>query len=361
MADFGRQTEIALYGFYRYGNFGDDLAGTIFGRYLREHGVKVRIYGLCREYADAFGFTVAETVEELLDGVDGVVLGGGSMLVSRRRPSWLNFGMLAHLPEVMEAGEKLVILMRSRKIPFFCLSVGGDGRFEKPLYPPYKRKFLESAEFISVRNRSDLAVLENHGRTGVYYPDIIWQTASFFPSAPKRKDRITVGVNLYPSNVMGLNLLYIPALWRIIRLRPDVDFVFMETANARQNRFGAIALPSGRNVQRYMFHDLKEDLEMISSLHLVVSSRLHLGVAAMSYGVPFLSVSGEGKTKTFFREAGRPEMCFDRGDIPRLIRLFRDPRHWEQFVEDPVLPDISALRAESAGHLEQLKRIVSSI
>jgi polysaccharide pyruvyl transferase WcaK-like protein len=100
---------------------------------------------------------------------------------------------------------------------------------------------------------------------------------------------------------------------------------------------------------------------MISSLDLLISSRLHLGVAAMSYGVPFMSVGGEGKTRTLFREAGIEEMCFDIGDILRFIRLFRDSRQWKRFLENSVLPDVSALRAQSRGHLEELKRIVSSI
>ena len=95
MANDNGRLEVAVFGFYRYGNFGDDLAAAIFCRRLKELGVGVRVYGLCEPYAVAFSLTVTETVEDLLDGVDMFLFGGGGVLVSNRRPSRLYLRFLA--------------------------------------------------------------------------------------------------------------------------------------------------------------------------------------------------------------------------------------------------------------------------
>lgn len=353
---------VAMFGFYGYGNFGDDLAAVIFCRHLEQLGVIVRVHGLCQPYAQAFNLNVVHTVEDLLEGAHMVLLGGGGALVSHRRPSWLHTGMLSKLPEMGRTSEQIVAGAKARGIPVYGLSLGGDGRLSGPLVPTHKRRFVEAAKLITVRNRTDVAMLESHGHKAIYYPDIIWQTGTVFPAVPEHHRRLRVGVNLYLSNLIGVNIMYALALRSIVRRRRDIDFVFIETANTVKNKFGAISLRGTANLHAHIFNNPLDDLALISSLDLVISSRLHLGIAAMSYGVPFLSIGGEGKTRTMMKELGFAELCFGPSHVCRFTRLMRTPENIGTFIATHFhVDDALAYASQSKGHLDQLSTIVENL
>ena len=75
---------VALIGYYGRGNFGDDLMAVIFGRFIEQQGADLRVYKLCEPYSRRFGFEVVHTPEQLLEGADLLVSGGGGSLVPWR-------------------------------------------------------------------------------------------------------------------------------------------------------------------------------------------------------------------------------------------------------------------------------------
>jgi hypothetical protein len=84
---------IGLVGFYRYGNFGDDLYCHLFATFLRGLGYPVRMYALDNSYLRVEG---AETIDELptfLDSIGVLVYGGGGLLIKgspfRTPAKWL--------------------------------------------------------------------------------------------------------------------------------------------------------------------------------------------------------------------------------------------------------------------------------
>jgi polysaccharide pyruvyl transferase WcaK-like protein len=53
------------------------------------------------------------------------------------------------------------------------------------------------------------------------------------------------------------------------------------------------------NIQIYQYISIADTLEFLSSLDLIISSKLHIGLVSLSLGTPFFSYKGRGKTIAF--------------------------------------------------------------
>src|SRR6185436_18776994 len=123
--------KIALYGFYKHGNFGDDVMCIMIVRTLKSLGFHPTVYQLPAFYAIPEQVDTADTFESLLDGAAACVLGGGGLLVSAGEK--IEFPALLEMDQDLE---RLASLCQSRSIPVWGVSIGGTGtgRFSK-LYP----------------------------------------------------------------------------------------------------------------------------------------------------------------------------------------------------------------------------------
>lgn len=346
-----RHSRVALCGFYAHGNFGDDLMAVLIGWHLQQQGVDVSVLRLCEPYAKPFGFRVVDSISQLLEGVDLVVFGAGSMLVPQAA-SWVPaVGMIRRDRMQSEERSRLLQELHDRHIPFCVVSVGGDGRHSS--LSATTLDTLRAAQRVSVRNPEDLLVLERIQARGQHFPDIVWLTSEVSPIPRARNKRYRVGVDIYWGNIIKQGALYLPMLiWMIARHRTDVDFVFIDTSNRSRNTFRALGGPcNGNHIKRYQFQNIEEDLELIASLDLVVSTRLHLGVACLSYGIPFISLFGERKTQLFMENAKLPHLYFRHARMPAFLKLMLSKQHLRQFLEEFHVPHRARFIEESRGHL----------
>ena len=328
---------------------------VLFGNFLRSRGTPFSVYGLCWPYAQRYSLSVARKQEELLRGKDLLVWGGGGLLVPWNPAV---YGLL--FPRVAAEFSALVGAARAGDVRICALSVGGAVGSPSGLTPRYKEDLITNAEYVSVRNPQDLPMLEGRGIRGAYFPDIVWSVRDLLPVQRRRNPRPTVGIDLYLGNLVRNRCLRaVPLLRRIMRARDDCDFILTDSTNRSVRGYRALGrILRGRNVHRYQFHDLAEDLGLLASLDLLVSNRLHTGVVAMAHGVPFFSLAPEGKTRTLMGNLGLAHLCIGPGNLGLLEERMLGGGGLESLEPALTTSEVEALSRGSRGHLEALDRLL---
>lgn len=356
---------VAIYGYFAYGNFGDDLMAIIFGIHARQLGYRVKVYKLCASYAEWASLEVVHSLGELTDGVEIVVLASGSLLVSGL--SSQTFGISKKLSANLALGDQefaeLIELARQRNVPLCTLSIGGDDKSAGDL-PAIKHQLLQACIYASVRNPQDVPRVRQLNIPCDYYPDVVWQASTLIPiEEMPPAERLRIGVDLYWSNLLRQGALYLPFfLYFLVILRRDVDFVFIDTTNQRAEKFRAVQPPLKLgNVSRYQFQTPVKDLQLAASLDLVLSSRIHLGIACMSCGVPFLSLFGEPKTRLFLQNMGLSDCIIRHRKWIGLLWLLLRPRRLRRFLRGFRIPGREEQVAQSRGHLNKLSSILEAL
>jgi polysaccharide pyruvyl transferase WcaK-like protein len=308
---------------------------------------------------------VVHSLSELTDGVEIVVLASGSLLVSSL--SSQTFGISKKLSANLALGDQefaeLIELSRRRDVPLCTLSIGGDDKSDGDL-PSIKHQLLRACIYASVRNPQDVPRVRQINIPCDYYPDVVWQASALIPiEKTPPSERLRIGVDLYWSNLLRQGALYLPfLLYLVVILRRDVDFVFIDTTNLSAEKFRAVQPPFElRNVSRYQFQTPFKDLQLAASLDLVLSSRIHLGIACMSYGVPFLSLFGESKTRLFLQNIGLSYCIIRHRKLIGFLWLLLRPRRLRQFLREFRIPGRDDLVAQSRGHLNKLTSILEEL
>lgn len=347
---------VAMFGFYDAGNFGDNLMAVLLGCSLREAGVRCTTFGLDEETAREFSLSTAQRVDHLLEDAGIVVWGGGGLLVPWNPLLYrLLYGQFA------STCDDLLSKIRKRRLRKAAISVGGDGTVAGSITPAYKQAFVEGMEYASTRNWSDMETMRRFGIRCDFFPDIVWQTADRFPLEPVDRSVVRIGIDLYFRSLIrrgGLETLF--ALQSLVRERKDVEFILMDNTSSRQRSYRGLglALRSG-NCRPYQFRDVRKDLRMIASLDLLISSRLHTLMVALGYGVPAVSFAAEGKTRLMLKEIGRLDLSYGRDRFAELVSIINHKERFEEFVREFSFDEAGELRRLSYGHQRQLKEILA--
>jgi len=347
-----QQIKIALFGFYSFRNFGDDHVAVVFDRILAERGIEVRVLGPRSGYADLLEGERVDDCSSLLAGADMALFGGGGVFVPTFKTP-LRYG------EFGRQVEEFIALCRAGDIPIHAISVGSSGSAGLPLTPPFRQALFEAVDSFTVRNPEDLHLLEEGGKEGEYHPDILWLTPSFFPGERHGDGPFTVAVNLQNPRRRLRAALRRLILSLVTALNRTTRFIFIDTD------IGAAGAPHAfrpfrmcRNHASYTFSNWEDDLAQILQCDLVVSNKLHLGLVAMSYGIPFLSFRGQEKTRTLLANLGREDGYFTRRDLWRLYLLLLSPRRLAAAARNIDVGKIEQMQSAAEGHLAALDRIL---
>jgi polysaccharide pyruvyl transferase WcaK-like protein len=325
---------------------------VLFGRKIRELGAELRVYKLCEACAGRFGFDVAHSPEALLDGADLLVWGGGSSLIP-----WRGYIYRKFHPKATRGNIAVMLEAERQGVRLVALSVGGDGNPAPPDPRERRAKLLSLASRMTVRNQADLALPQRMGVRCEWFPDIVWHTSAMFPVTQSgSRGRLRIGIDVYPSNLLRQYGAYFAALLQMAVLRrPDVEFVFIDSANRTRSPYRGIGLAvRGRNVTRYQFEHLEPDLRMLAGLDAIVSTRLHVPMVCLTYGVPAASVFGEGKTRLLFDSLGFNEHFYRHSRMAEWAKVMLAHDGWERWIEGYRFPPVDELREASRGHLRVL-------
>jgi hypothetical protein len=343
-------TCIGLIGSYHPRNFGDDLMAVIFALSIKRAGGQPLVWGLDRTLGERYGVEWCESLDRLCEEAEVVVLGGGHFLSARPReqfrrrratkPGWL--GAVEH-----------------SGLALYLASVGGSGgRSYEQLGRSRASWILRSPSLRggTVRLPNDVAGLANlrPELPVAYFPDVVLSSPDFLGVRTETRQTSVdrVGINLSRRR-LGRRA---STIRRIAQCHRGVEFVYIDSHAASSEchfEFVPTALRSNESV--VFCDDPKGALEMIGSLDLLISSNLHLGVAAMALGVPFMSVGGREKTQAFLSDVRSPGVSADWRslsaipEIDSLASILRSETDWKS-VEEHV--------GGSLGHLDFVRSLV---
>jgi len=346
----GAPLRVGLFGAYHSQNFGDDLMAVIFGTVLQRLGVSFTIFGLGPEYRSRYGFAVAASATELVEASDVVVCGGGGHFQPRKGGNPFDREL-----------EDLLKACRDRSVPILGISLGGAGLPLGEFRPESRRELLERFECVTLRLRSELPLLAEAHTPGTHHADVVWSTPNFFPAMAGPRpvgERPTIAFSLYGVRRWERRFLH-GFVWVLARVRPDCDFVFLEAVFGTQGRtayraFRPRALETRPNVRFHQLSDLESGIEFLQGLDLLLTSRLHVGMVAMSYGVPCVSLLPRAKTALCLRELGLDAFCWTRRRFWQLGRLLV-PRVSARLIADCRRFDPTPLRRDAELHLRDLE------
>ncbi len=311
--DLGRK-QVGLFGCYG-NNFGDDLMATMFGRLLQQLDVSFTIFGLGEKNCKGYGFSPVHSVIELVNRSDIIIVGGGGLLLPHREKSkndQSNIGVL-------------IDECQRQSVPILCFSVGGAGVPFEQLTPIARRQLLEKAKYFTVRLRGERSLLEEAQVKGTHHEDVVWMTSLFFPMGFKechKNSRPKIGICVYPLGKFWNQLL--SGLFKLlVIIRKDCDFIFIEVKrDQRRKGKSSCSIEGLKNCEFFQYEVVEDSLKLLSSLDLLITSRLHVLIAGLSYRIPCISLLPRQKTVMYLKELGLGKKCLAGMRIFLIIQLF---------------------------------------
>jgi hypothetical protein len=257
--------------------------------------------------------------------------------------------------------EELVVLAReieARKLPFVAVSVGGDGMLFRANADSPRIRLARQARWITLRNGADQVPLRALGVATEVYPDVILQTPTMIRGEPRHAGDRTVRIGIH---------LYLPRLitwwFRLLVLaaaivRPEREFVFFET------KIGGKPWRSLRpprwlrrpNVVLYSCIDPARDVGMLRSLDVMISSRLHLGLTGLAYGIPLIAFGAQQKTRVQLQRLKLDAALWPRSHWWRLFRFLGADDPTAQLGPRPQLDLFEKEVVASRAHFDALAR-----
>lgn len=315
---------VGVFGYYSYRNLGDNLMAYLLSEHVKRAGHVPVVFSKLSVDMQGWGVEVCSDARELVEKSDLLLFGGGGLLIPRRKLSSQGADFNDDLRAVLAASA-------NKGIPAYGLSIGGGGKPLDEIVPEERRNLIRSLHYVTLRNREDLQLLEQAGVRGEFLDDLVWTTASCFPvAAPAGKNRRRIGINLYLGRSRRFNLLR-KVIELFVRIRPDIDFVFLDIHPGSNGEFRAYAPGRPRkNCAQKRLVDVEDACREAASLDLLFTTRLHLGVMAMCYGVTTVAYAGQEKTRLLYNRIGRGDLFWKSSEIFNFIKLFFLPGRLEK-------------------------------
>jgi hypothetical protein len=346
---------IFVWGSYQWGNFGDDLMAVMISLFLKTHGFNPIVYKLHPLIATAYKIETTQDIHDSLARSSALIIGGGNFL-----------GSVSLIDGAWGELEKSLCI---HNIPVHFISIGGDGS-ESPHLCPSAYRVLSSKRVLSgtVRLQTDLSAFISINPSIdklSFNHDIVLGASSFFPASENANLSQYFICNIgYSRGAKVLDLLS-SSLEAIGRPAAKFASTHLECLVSDSNYMNLrYEYVSPRVASNLRYSTVQPFIEFISSADFIVSSKLHLGVVAMSYGVPFVSINGSRKTMAFMNQIGlRDGTCScNLGSSYKLAKLFLDGTINAKVVKQQnMLANISHAKDDSKGHWEMLLEFLGRV
>jgi polysaccharide pyruvyl transferase WcaK-like protein len=342
---------IALFGYYDQGNFGDDVMAVIIAKFLVEVGHEVRVFGLSAFDTATFGLTSTADISILLDEVDAVVVGGGGIFCKRHVPLQSSILYQTRLNLILDACKRLAI-------PIMGISLGGSGHTFLDEWQSPAIRLLRDAAFCTFRNPQDLKIGRAYSRPEfTWHPDLVWLTSRFFPKTQATHQRPRVAVNLSDLRWGRAGRAASRALLNVLERQTFADVYYVDTTNRNDQHFRAVApTMKSSSSNRHSFTGILPDLEFLANIDLIVTTRLHAGLAAMSYGVPMISFFGYDKARLSLKNIGKSSHHISFVNLGIFLWAIGHMHRRNKSYTAPSRDQIEAMQNESMKHLIGLEQ-----
>ncbi|MBW8636729.1 polysaccharide pyruvyl transferase family protein [Hoeflea sp. WL0058] len=343
--------KVGVFGYYSYRNLGDNVMAFQVASHIKREGHHPIIFTKNSIDMENWGFDLCSDVEDFVKSVDLIFFGGGGLLIPGLRRSKPGGGGFS--PDL-----RLVLdLANKNDVPMYGFSLGGIGKPLQDIVPEERQDLVKCLKYLTLRNREDVQLLEQAGTAGEFLEDMVWATPNFVDvqDSPKSQRR-RVGMCLYRGRSSKFKTLR-RIIELVVRMRQDIDFVFYEVNPNVNGDFGSIAAADNYpNCTRKTLIDVSEACKEVASLDLMMTTRLHIGVMAMSYGVPSVAFAGEAKTRLLYRNIGRGHLFWNLGEVHKFAYTFLFPGALSRLIDTAPLDRKIMERAQI--HFQRMSEIL---
>jgi hypothetical protein len=349
---------VAIWGSYEHGNFGDDLMAIIFALHLKKLGCVPIIYRLNKEIANRFKLETTDNINELFLDVSFGIIGGGGMLVVD--PSFRRFFSRVAWKFESDYKELYKVLNSKSNVEIIPLSIGGNGdNQDKDNLPNYRNKvFTEFVKRGSFRLSGDIPLAKKLDINHNCIPDVLLFTSSLFPQEREINKPIKrIGINLVGSNSIKLS----KELEQLSLNDAQIEIVFIHT-HLKEYGHNYELCKTINNCERItdFCHndDFMRTFKLLASLDLLISSKLHLGLTALTYGTPFISFNGKKKTNSFLNSVSKEKTVYFEGEEALVVKNIIKGTfyNFDNLINSEVFNQSSS---DSIAHLDYLSTIVN--
>lgn len=346
--------KILVTGWYHTGNFGDDLMGIVLGLYLKKIGHDGYVAGIKDLHAKYHDIALGDLPAGWENEYEAVIYGGGGIYTNLKLLNGKRDEYDYVLEEIMDKAKE-------KGLPVYVISAGADRQFDAVLLPPGRKKMFDYATLQTVRNKSDHEIMQASGKEGIhYFPDMLWRTSDFFPfpavkhSGDIKKIAVNIEMKGSPNKLRVMNTVF----YLLAKLNPGIEFVFMDVWYGGEAKIGSMTAPKLKNCSNYPFVNINDDIAYIRSFDLVITSKLHIGLVAMSYGVPVVSYQGEEKTQIFFESLGLKELCVTIKNSFKLFSLVKNKKKISEVNALLHSEKVKEVKDRSLHHYLTLKNLL---
>lgn len=318
--------KIAIIGYYGHNNLGDELNLLEMLKLIKEQyplaDITVFSGGLGNLYYDVeYDLVLADRMtkskyRETLNTFDLVIIGGGGLIFLGA--NYFDF------------------LMEGLKTPYIFSRVGIDNRVVSLQVVSQLKSILSKAYDVTVRTSFDRDLSVKHlGVDCNVVPEAIWNyQAQPFPLASGGR-KILTSINAYGAKFAP----QIKSALSDVKISNNVFSISMQDT-AKDFYFNILSTPDRRTILPESV-SLHKKASFIASMDLVITSRLHAGLIALSHGIPALMLKSTPKVKFLLDETGLSDFYIDTNIIASTI-------------ENILVKDYRSRLMDIAGHMKEL-------
>ncbi len=290
--------KIAIIGPYRYHNFGDDLIGAVIVHNLKRIGFSPVIPGLSKENCDWLGIEYSNSTISALLKSQSILIGGGGILGdSGIRPDnyYLKKAFCASIYGILS--KKKVIISGVGAGPLAMLSSRLLTKAICQMTSKIGVRDNESFLFLKTLGIPDNKIIEG--------ADLALTWCDYFNLVTGRKSEnigIQLNIDPYADEENKSNCIEVHnTLKEFISAENNVILITNGKWPSRLDDENNIKMP------QINYEYLPDFLGKLSSVKAILTSHLHLAIAAYASRIPCFSIYVREKTERFYRQIGHPE------------------------------------------------------
>lgn len=291
------KTSAGIIGPYRFRNFGDDLIGLIIAHHLKSIGYKrVLMHGILPKNALLAKAEVENPLKIALN-TDLTVFGGGHVLGDGSfSPNNYYQKLLAKYIFIRKVLFKKSVICGVGAGPLQLSSSYFYARIASSLSTRIGVRDKDSFEFVINALKQSPQKISEGSDLALLWPSI-------WPNLLNNRPRPRIGVQLDPSLSSDIPIEIVEILKNFLK---NKEILYLSNGIYKTKAEGIINIKS----QHTGYSDMEQFMNELSSCSLIITTHLHIAIAAYAARIPTITIAINEKTLRFYQQINHPYRCF---------------------------------------------------